>query len=176
VRFRPQASRPQASRPQASGTAHRFDVHRTGNAVGRIERRCRQSDPRSINQAVLDVGHCRAPPPADYRPCLDDSVGPNSAPLADLLLSLLSDHHESRMALEEAITILGVLTSIAKAVPVLGAPVEGAIEALSKILELAKARRLVTNLPSCSFNDSTYREPSRTEHKRRSSQFKLLAG
>jgi hypothetical protein len=58
------------------------------------------------------------------------------------------------MALEEAIAILGVLTPIAKAVPVLGAPVEGAIEALSKILELAKARRLVTHLQPSSFVDS----------------------
>jgi hypothetical protein len=46
------------------------------------------------------------------------------------------------MLLEEAISLLAILTPIAKAVPVLGSPVEGSLEALSKLLELAKARRL----------------------------------
>jgi hypothetical protein len=44
------------------------------------------------------------------------------------------------MSLEGAITILAVLAPIAKAIPVLGAPVEGSLEALTKILEFAKAR------------------------------------
>jgi hypothetical protein len=44
------------------------------------------------------------------------------------------------MALDEAIDILKVLVPIAKAVPVLGAPVEGSLEALSKILEFAQVR------------------------------------
>jgi hypothetical protein len=52
------------------------------------------------------------------------------------------------MALEEAIAILAILTPIAKAIPVLGSPVEGSLEALSKLLELAKARRLAVNLAS----------------------------
>jgi hypothetical protein len=46
------------------------------------------------------------------------------------------------MALDEAINILAVLTPIAKAVPVLGSPVEGSLEALNRLLELAKARCL----------------------------------
>jgi hypothetical protein len=46
------------------------------------------------------------------------------------------------MALDEAITLLAVLKPIAKAVPVLGSPVEGSLEALNKLLELVKARRL----------------------------------
>jgi hypothetical protein len=52
------------------------------------------------------------------------------------------------MALEEAIAILTILTPIAKAVPVLGSPVEGSLEALSKLLELAKARYLAVDLAS----------------------------
>jgi hypothetical protein len=52
------------------------------------------------------------------------------------------------MALDEAINLLAVLTPIAKAVPVLGSPVEGSLEALSKLLELAKVRRLVIDLAS----------------------------
>jgi hypothetical protein len=44
------------------------------------------------------------------------------------------------MALDEAIDILKVLVPIAKAVPILGAPVEGSLEALSKILEFAQVR------------------------------------
>jgi hypothetical protein len=52
------------------------------------------------------------------------------------------------MALEEAIAILAVLTPIAKAVPVLGSHVEGSLEALSRLLELAKARRLAVDLAS----------------------------
>jgi hypothetical protein len=76
---------------------------------------------------------------------------PRSAPLACLLPSstLLHPPHSHRqytMALEEAITLLAVLTPIAKAVPVLGSPVEGSLEALSKLLELAKASRLDAEL------------------------------
>jgi hypothetical protein len=52
------------------------------------------------------------------------------------------------MALEEAIAILGILTPIAKAVLVLGSPVEGSLEALTRLLELAKARRLVLDMIS----------------------------
>jgi hypothetical protein len=52
------------------------------------------------------------------------------------------------MALEEAISILAILTPIAKAIPVLGSPVEGSLEALTRLLELAKARRLVVDLVS----------------------------
>jgi hypothetical protein len=44
------------------------------------------------------------------------------------------------MALDEAIDILKVLVPIAKAVPILGAPVEGSLEALSKVLEFAQVR------------------------------------
>jgi hypothetical protein len=53
------------------------------------------------------------------------------------------------MALEEAISILEVLVPIAKAVPVLGAPVEGSLEALSKILRFAQARNLIAGAASC---------------------------
>jgi hypothetical protein len=71
----------------------------------------------------------------------------DSAPLACLLLSSASWHsspnrRQHTMLLEEAISVLAILTPIAKAVPVLGSPVEGSLEALSKLLELAKARRL----------------------------------
>jgi hypothetical protein len=45
------------------------------------------------------------------------------------------------MAPDEAIDILKVLVPIAKAVPILGAPVEGSLEALSKILEFAQVRQ-----------------------------------
>jgi hypothetical protein len=73
---------------------------------------------------------------------------PKPAPLAACLLPSPTISHPShnrlqqKMALEEAISILKVLVPIAKAVPVLGAPVEGSLEALSKILEFAQARRL----------------------------------
>jgi hypothetical protein len=72
---------------------------------------------------------------------------PVSAPLARLLLSSAISHsslncRQHTMLLEEAISLLAILTPIAKAVPVLGSPVEGSLEALSKLLELAKARRL----------------------------------
>jgi hypothetical protein len=50
------------------------------------------------------------------------------------------------MALDQAIDILNVLVPIAKAVPILGAPVEGSLEALSRILEFAQARYLHGNL------------------------------
>jgi hypothetical protein len=52
------------------------------------------------------------------------------------------------MPLEDAIIILDVLTVIAKAVPVLGAPVEGSLEALGKILKLAQARLPAIGVPS----------------------------
>jgi hypothetical protein len=57
------------------------------------------------------------------------------------------------MGLEEAINILAILTPIAKAVPVLGSAVEGSLDALSKLLELAKARRLVVDLVSSSWSE-----------------------
>jgi hypothetical protein len=71
-----------------------------------------------------------------------------SAPLACLSSSPVisppsPNRRQQTMALDEAITMLAVLTPIAKAVPVLGSAVEGSLEALSKLLELAKARRLV---------------------------------
>jgi hypothetical protein len=76
---------------------------------------------------------------------------PLPAPLACLLPSSTlfpptHSHRQHTMALEEAITLLAVLTPIAKAVPVLGSPVEGSLEALSKLLELAKASRLDADL------------------------------
>jgi hypothetical protein len=70
-----------------------------------------------------------------------------SAPLACLPPSSFiapssPNRRQQTMALDEAITMLAVLTPIAKAIPVLGSPVEGSLEALNKLLELAKARRL----------------------------------
>jgi hypothetical protein len=44
------------------------------------------------------------------------------------------------MALEDLIKTLELLVPIAKAVPVLGAPVEGTLEAAVKILQLAQVR------------------------------------
>jgi hypothetical protein len=72
---------------------------------------------------------------------------PVSAPLAFLPPSSVispssPDRRQQTMALDEAINILAVLTPIAKAVPVLGSPMEGSLEALGRLLELAKARRL----------------------------------
>jgi hypothetical protein len=93
---------------------------------------------------------------------------PDPAPLAYLLLSLTTppsctDSHATNMALEEAIDILNILTPIAKAVPILGAPVEGSLEALSPILEFAQARHLPADLESLSYltydlNDAVYEE------------------
>jgi hypothetical protein len=54
---------------------------------------------------------------------------------------LLAESSLLKMALDEAIDILNVLVPIAKAVPILGAPVEGSLEALSKILEFAQVRQ-----------------------------------
>jgi hypothetical protein len=68
------------------------------------------------------------------------------------------DHREETMALEEAVDILKVLTPIAKAVPILGAPVEGSLEALSKILEFAQARRSHIDLASPSSFRLSHRE------------------
>jgi hypothetical protein len=62
------------------------------------------------------------------------------------------------MALEDAVAILEVLVPIAKAVPVLGAPVEGSLEALKKILEFAQARQAVETLTTFSLADSPCRE------------------
>jgi hypothetical protein len=47
------------------------------------------------------------------------------------------------MSLDEAIAIQEALTPVAKAVSVLGDPVEGSLKALSKILEFAQVRRLL---------------------------------
>jgi hypothetical protein len=46
------------------------------------------------------------------------------------------------MNLDVAITILETLTPIAKAIPVLGAPVEGSLEAAGKILKFAQVSRV----------------------------------
>jgi hypothetical protein len=54
--------------------------------------------------------------------------------------ALLAQSSLLTMALDEVIDILNVLVPIAKAVPILGAPVEGSLEALSKILEFAQVR------------------------------------
>jgi hypothetical protein len=50
------------------------------------------------------------------------------------------------MALEEAIDILEILVPIAKAVPIPGARVEGSLEVLKKIIELARVRYCSPNL------------------------------
>jgi hypothetical protein len=57
------------------------------------------------------------------------------------------------MALDEAIDLLKVLVPIAKAIPILGAPLEGSLEALSKILEFAQARHLPPDKTSLSSTD-----------------------
>jgi hypothetical protein len=44
---------------------------------------------------------------------------------------------------------LGVLQSVAKAVPVLGAPVEGAIEAVKQILQYTEVGRLYEKAARC---------------------------
>jgi hypothetical protein len=56
------------------------------------------------------------------------------------ILPISPTRRKQTMALDEAIDILNFLVPIAKAVPILGAPVEGSLEALSKILEFAHAR------------------------------------
>jgi uncharacterized protein (UPF0210 family) len=48
------------------------------------------------------------------------------------------------MALEDLIKTLELLVPIAKAVPVLGSPVEGSLETAVKILRFAQVRRLDT--------------------------------
>jgi hypothetical protein len=106
-----------------------------------------------ISGGVLGLGQSeymmsletRAPVTAD--PPHAFCTRPVSAPLPCLLLSSTISHSSPNrrqhiMLLEEAISLLAILTPIAKAVPVLGSPVEGSLEALSKLLELAKARRL----------------------------------
>jgi hypothetical protein len=85
-------------------------------------------------------------------------------------------HPEHKMPLEDAMMILDVLTVIAKAVPVLGAPVEGSLEALGKILKLAQARRPAIRMPSFRLTKFRYRKSSLTRRRRRSSPIKLLAG
>jgi hypothetical protein len=45
-----------ALQASGSGTARRFDVHRTGNAVGRIERRCRQYRPEKHKSSCAGRG------------------------------------------------------------------------------------------------------------------------
>jgi hypothetical protein len=80
------------------------------------------------------------------------------------------------MSLEEALEILEVLVPIAKAVPILGAPVEGSLEALSKILKFAQVRHLFADLASIDLAHFRRRWSSRTRRRRQSSLFKLLAG
>jgi hypothetical protein len=46
------------------------------------------------------------------------------------------------MALEGLIQTLELLIPIAKAIPLLGSPVEGSLEAAVKIVQLAQVRRL----------------------------------
>jgi hypothetical protein len=53
------------------------------------------------------------------------------------------------MKVEDAIGILEILAPIAEAIPVLGTPVKGALEATSKILGFAQARR--PGLLSCAY-------------------------
>jgi hypothetical protein len=85
---------------------------------------------------------------------------PYPAPQACLLPSSTislpsSNRHDHIMALEEALEILEVLVPIAKAVPILGVPVEGSLEALSKILKFAQVRHLFADLISLDFSLST---------------------
>jgi hypothetical protein len=77
------------------------------------------------------------------------------------------------MALDEAIDILKLLVPIAKTVPILGAPVEGSLEALSRILEFAQVRHLPAEPSSTDLGD---RESRLRERKRRSLPSKPLAG
>jgi hypothetical protein len=77
------------------------------------------------------------------------AFGASCSPSSSSVISLSSPgRRQHTMALDEAITLLALLTPIAKAVPVLGSPVEGSLEALSRLLELAKVRRLVVDLGS----------------------------
>jgi hypothetical protein len=105
---------------------------------------------------------------------------PDPAPLACLLLpdhlTSIAQSPRPAMALDEAMEILEVLVPIAKAVPILGAPVEGSLEALSKILKFAQVRHLCADLASLDVLDFRHRWSSRTRRRRRSSLFKLLAG
>jgi hypothetical protein len=106
---------------------------------------------------------------------------PDPAPLACLLPSptishLSSNRHDHKMALEEALEIFEMLVPIAKAVPILGAPVEGSLEALSKILKFAQVRHLSTDLVSLYLVEFRHRWSNRTKRRRPSSLFKLLAG
>jgi hypothetical protein len=75
--------------------------------------------------------------------------GASGLPLAlpDHLTSIAQSPRPA-MALDEAMEILEVLAPIAKAVPILGAPVEGSLEALSKILKFAQVRHLCADLAS----------------------------
>jgi hypothetical protein len=68
--------------------------------------------------------------------------------------ALLAHSSLATMALDEVIDVLKVLVPIAKAVPILGAPVEGSLEALSKILEFAQARHSLADRASLSSADN----------------------
>jgi hypothetical protein len=80
------------------------------------------------------------------------------------------------MALEEAIDILEILVPIAKAVPILGAPVEGSLEALKKILEFAQARHWSSDQASLSSADPILRVSMPPRKRQRSWPFKPLDG
>jgi hypothetical protein len=55
----------------------------------------------------------------------------------------------TKINLSHGIDGLGVLQSVAKAVPVLGAPVEGSIEALKQILQYTQVGRLRGSVAHC---------------------------
>jgi hypothetical protein len=59
---------------------------------------------------------------------------------SNLREELMSSNVSSRLGF--TIDALGVLASVAKAVPVLGAPVEGSLEALKQILQYTQVRPL----------------------------------
>jgi hypothetical protein len=94
------------------------------------------------------------------RPLHEAWFGASCLPLAlidhrwHLDRTLLAPSTLFTMALDEAIDILKVLVPIAKAVPILGAPVEGSLEALSKILEFAQVRH--GSAFRCRFLQSTH--------------------
>jgi hypothetical protein len=92
------------------------------------------------------------------------------------IVPISPNRREQTMALDEAIDILNVLVPIAKAVPILGAPVEGSLEALSKILEFTQVRHGSAYPASLSSIDSWPRESSLPRRKRRNLPFKPLAG
>jgi hypothetical protein len=79
-------------------TTRRFDVHRTGSAVGRIERRCRQYRPgKHVSSCAyflcrrrVTAGRGALQSASACGTCPDDSAGPDSAPFPGLRLSLPS--------------------------------------------------------------------------------------